>query len=260
MRIKQCRVSKQVEAFEEYFRKKYHLKRYSDPDSPVLFFGFYEKVDVRKLLLHNPNKLIVILWGGSDVLKEDRVNAIRHLKNVKHIALSSFIVEDLKRYGLSCNLIPISASNLSDLKCYPLGSELYAYLPSNDYEFYGGRIVEEIQQKCRFKVNISHGFNHHGRDELIKIYRKSFLGLRLTPHDGIANTVVELGFMGRKCIYNGEVPGAIKWDANKIDEIVQNIEIESKNIGSINEKLSSKWKRFADVGDDWLDTKYWKDQ
>jgi hypothetical protein len=262
MRIKQCRVSKQVESFRYYFRKRYDLGKYLDINSPVLFFGLYEHIDVKKLLLHNPQSLVVVLWGGSDILKQERIDAIRHLKNVKHIALSSFIQEDLRRNDLSCKLVPISTSKLKDLKCCPLGNEIHTYVPSvgdEFYKFYGGLIIEEVQKKCKYKINISMGFNHYSREDLIKIYRRCFLGLRLTPHDGIANTVVELGVMGRKCIYNGGTPGSIKWSPDRIDEIVKNIECEAKNIGSINEKLSNKWWMFLNTGNDWLNTKFWKD-
>jgi len=64
--------------------------------------------------------------------------------------------------------------------------------------------------------------------------------------------------MGRRTIYNGDIPGSISWNKNNIDEIIKNIDIESQKIGTINYEVSNNIKNFIDVKNDWLDTKFWK--
>jgi len=95
-------------------------------------------------------------------------------------------------------------------------------------------------------------------EKLRKIYERCFCGLRLTKHDGLPNQVIEMGVMGRRTIYNGDIPGSISWNKNNIDEIIKNIDIESQKIGTINYEVSNNIKNFIDVKNDWLDTKFWK--
>jgi hypothetical protein len=140
-----------------------------------------------------------------------------------------------------------------------LGDEIYAYVPDSAREFYGGDIIDKIAKKCRYKINVIRSSSQLSKEELKNTYKRCFCGLRLTPHDGIANTVMELGLMGRMCIYNGEVPNAIKWVDGDIDGIVDNINKESCRIGCTNDDLSQKMKKFLDVGSDWLSTSFYKD-
>ena len=86
-------------------------------------------------------------------------------------------------------------------------------------------------------------------------YKKCFIGLRFTSHDGLPNTVVELGLMGIRCIYNGNLPNAIKWMG--VNDIVDNVKEEQNRIGCTNEEIAKEMSEYISISDDWLDTKYW---
>jgi hypothetical protein len=182
----------------------------------------------------------------------------KNKKKIKHVSISSFISKDLKKAGIDFKFIPIVGANMSDIKAEPLGDEIYTYIPKNRYKFYGGRIVEKIQKKCKHKINIIDGCYAYTRKNLMDVYRRCFYCLRLTEHDGLPNSVVEMGLMGRKSIYNGETPHSIKWNKNSINKIIEEIEKESTKIGTTQQFISSDMKKYIDINDEWLNTGFWK--
>jgi len=237
------------------FMKRHNLKDYTNKKEPVIFYGLYRK-DVE--LMENHKSLLVLIWRGSDILQPGHLEAAKNTKtDIRHVAISSFICKDLEEAGIEYTYLPIVGSPVKDIKPTALGNEVYAYIPESRNDFYNAGVVAEIKKRCKYKINISTGVNHYSRKELMNIYKKSFIGLRLCEHDGLPNQVIEMGLMGRKCIYNGDLPGSIKWDKNNIDNIIDNINNESKKIGSINKKLYKKTKKIIDVGSEWLNVEYW---
>ena len=65
------------------------------------------------------------------------------------------------------------------------------------------------------------GYDTFTKEELVDVYSQCFLNLRLTPHDGCPNTNIEMGLMGRRSIYNGDLPASIPWKS--VDDICQSI-------------------------------------
>jgi len=238
------------------FMKRHNLKDYVNKKEPVIFYGLYRK-DVE--LMESHKDLLVLIWRGSDILQPGHLEAAKNTKtNVKHIAISSYICKDLERANIKYRYLPIVGSPVKDLKPVLLGDEIYAYLPETANNFYNSDIIEQIKKKCKYKINISTHVDNYTRKELLKVYKKCFCGIRLCLHDGLPNQIIEMGLMGRKCIYNGDLPGSISWDRNNIDAIVDNINNEAKSIGSINYKLYKNIKKLISISDDWLYTDYWK--
>lgn len=236
------------------FLKRYSLNKYNSSykNEPAFFFGMYSR-DLRRLLRHNPEVLAVVIWRGTDILLSNHLETVMKLKNVRHVAISSFIAKDLDKKGIEYKFIPIVGSDMSGIKPCKLGDEIYAYVPKERYDFYNGKLINKLRKLCKYKINVISSFC--SRKKIIKIYRKCFCGLRLTPHDGIANMVIELGLMGRKCFFNGSVPGAIPWKSTH--DILKDIEEESINIGNINKKLSKEMKNYISIGDDWVYRHFW---
>jgi len=258
MRIKQCKLNIVLSNIATNgFMNKYYLKPYYDRRSPSFFYGLWATRNVEK-----HKSLSVIIWRGTDIVKNKHIlYRLKKKKNIKHIAISSYIANDLKKYGIKYKFIPIVTTNIKDFNLYPLGNEIYAYLPDHNPKYfkrYGSKYVELIQKKCKYKINISRSFKHYSRKNLIKIYERCFCGFRFTSHDGLPNQVIEMGLMGRRSFYNGNIPGSIKWDKNNIDGILENIEKEAKKIGTIDNKYSDKVRKFIDVGDKWLYTEFWE--
>jgi hypothetical protein len=254
-KIFQCRMNKALKNNFSFFMKRFSLLNYKNKNQPCIFFGAYWN-DIESILNHN--SLAIVIWRGSDILKTKNLNLLSK-KNVKHVAVSSFIEKDLKKYNIPHKFLPLTGTDINLFVFCPLGNEIYTYIPKNKEEFYGKGIVNEIQKNCKFKINIITGSLQYSKEQLLEIYKRCFIGLRLTPHDGLSNTVIELGLMGRKCIHNDlYLPNAIKWQKNNIDDIMLDIEEEAKSIGKTNEELSNKMKEYINVGIDWLNIKYWE--
>lgn len=251
--------------FSFKLRKKYGLRGYNvinapvgvDPvKSPTLFFGLYRKNDFDVLMYHQG--LAVVLWAGTDALRQltnpERVKLLDK-PNIKHIAQSDFIEEDLKKAGLKYKRINITANrDVGNPK--PLGDSVYFYngvIP--DLDLYNYKLYKEVEKELPHINFISVSPGTYPSEELIVIYEKCFINLRLTTHDGLSNTVVETGLMGRRSVCNNTFPGSYRWE-NKQD-IINAILTEHENIGKTNIKLVEEIENYLNIGDDWLNSDYW---
>ncbi len=259
MRIKQCRMmNENQEKRFKYFFKKYSFNKYYNINEPVIFFSLW-----RYGLIKSHKSFGFIIWRGTDVIKlKGALNRIRKKKNIYHVAISSYIKKDLEKFGIKSKFIPIVGVDMNIFNPCEMGNEIYTYIPSHHtnkyYERYGMEIIKKIQKKVKYKINIIKSINKYARKDLVKIYKKCFCSLRMTKHDGLPNQVIEMGLMGRRSIYNGSIPGSIKWNDKKIDNIVDSIEKEAKKIGTVDRQYSEEIGKFIDVGDEWLDTKFWE--
>ena len=251
-------LSSKQEKFFKDFLKRNSLKTYNDLKAPSVFFSLWKFNDIKK-----HRGFAVVIWRGSDILKMGKkLKIIKNMKNVYHVAISSYIAEDLEKYGVKYKSIPIVGSTMDIFSPYVMGNEIYTYVPSHHtnkyYKRYGMDVINKIKKKIKYKINVVKAKNQHSKKKLIKIYERCFCGLRMTEHDGLPNQVVEMGLMGRKSFYNGSIPDSIKWNEHKIDQIVQNIEKEAEKIGTIDYKHADKIKDYINVGQGWIDTDFWK--
>ena len=241
-----------------YFFKKYSLKDYQNPKLPSIFFSLWNKGALKK-----HKSFALIIWRGSEILKLGNKLAIfKKKKNIYHVAISSYIARDLEKYGIKYKYLPIVGLDMKYFKPCPLGKEIYTYIPSNFsskyHPRYGMKIVNQIKKMCKYKININNSPTNFKRKKIIDIYKKCFCSLRMTKHDGLPNQVIEMGLMGRKSFYNGDIPGSIKWKKNNIDDILENIEKEAEKIGTTDTIYSKEISNFIDIHDCWLNTDFWK--
>lgn len=248
----QCYISSSVSTFKEKLFKKYDFIDYYDDNIPAVFFGLYGPSDY--IVLSNHSSKVILVWCGSDALKINEENVKILLdKKISHIAMSEFISKDLEKFKIPHKVIPVTPTD-SILKPHIRGENVYVYTNGKNSNFYGQKLIDEIQKRIKYKLIIAH-YNTYSKEELIDIYKSCFMGLRLTQHDGLPNTVVELGLMGRRCIYNGNLPHSISW--NNVDDICENIdkEYESRNNDDVN-IIHNDMKRYIDIGTDWLSELY----
>lgn len=254
MRIKQCKMLDSQRKIFKNFVKEYSLKKYYNPSKPAVFYSLWAYSFIK-----NHKSFALIIWRGSDIVKmQSRLFLIARRKNIYHIAISSYIIEDLKRYKIKYKFIPVVGVKMDFFKPAPLGDEIYTYVPnthSKYYKRYGMKLVQKIQKKCKYKINIVIP-GQYSKEELVKVYKRCFCSLRLTKHDGLPSQVIEMGLMGRRSLYNGNIPGTIKW-VNNVDKIIEKIEIEAKKIGTIDHQYANQISDFIDIGDKWLDTEFW---
>jgi hypothetical protein len=245
-RFIQARVSESVKKFENQLMEKYNLVPYTNNETPTVFFGLYRKEDYEDFDLHRSNSIIV--WCGSDSLKIDKfIDFVPKIRTVKNIAKSSFISEDLNVFNITNEILPITPTlNIKNQK--PRGENVYFY-GSTENDFYGIEILKRIQKKIPYRIYITQK-NTFNKEELQKIYESCFIGLRLTKHDGLPNTVCELGLMGRRCAYNGNLPNAIPFinDEDIIDIINKEYEIRMED----NSQIVDDVYHYLNISDNWL--------
>lgn len=248
-KIKHIRVSTSVKFFENKWKKKYNLisLNIKDINTPVFMVGLYNNEDYAFIKRHKGK--ILLRWCGTDALKltSEKAAVIKSYKNIKHISISKFIDVSLNKFGIEHVGLPLTASSI-DINAHELGDSIYFY---GVHKAYSVHLLSDIKNKIKNINIIQTMHNTYNYDQLLEIYKKCFIGLRLTKHDGLPNTVIELGLMGRKCIYNGGLPHSIKWHG--VDDICENIMKEYENRQNANYKQVSKdFKDYLDVGDDWL--------
>lgn len=254
--------------FKDALVKKYGFEDYQDNNEPLFMFGCYND-GMLKLALRRKG-LVVICWAGTDakmladgeqLMKMDATPArrffswgeiLRGFPNIKHIAMSKFIADDLDKCGLPYLRHPVFVHNVEDYTPVPLGDSIFMYQPSNP--IYNGKgLYYELQNILPYHfIEVSaHTFN---RAELLDAYRRSFIGLRFTRHDGMNHTGCELGLMGRRQIYNGDLPNAISFE--DIEGIVKAINAE---YGRLNDWLyvGNEMREYLDRGDAFLHTGFY---
>lgn len=255
MRIKQCRMNKDQKVKFSSFIKMNRLRPYEDKKKPVVFFGLYH-VDLRKVDRHKD--MLILVWRGTDITLPGHLDKTLNSKvDIKHVAISSFIEDDLKKRNVEYKFLPLVGGDMSKYEPEILGKEIYVYIPEQRSDFYGGKIIKKLKKKCKYKINIANSCNRYSGGKLYEVYKKCFCGLRLTSHDGVANQVVEMGMMGRKTIYNGKTPSSIPWK-NDVDSILESIEKEAAKIGTNQDLLAKEVSDFYMIKDPWLTTEYWE--
>jgi len=250
--IKQGKVSNAI-VFK--FLTKYNLEKYNNPNKPAIFFGCYTPSDINTIINHK--SLAIIVWRGTDsqVINPEKLRYLKKKTNIKHIAISKFIADDLHKAGIEFKKLPIyPGKNIPDPQ--PLGDYIYCYAPTFRYNYYGGQIIDQLKKILTEKFIITSSHKQYSKEQLIELYKKCFIGLRLTSHDGLPNTVIELGLMGRRCIYNDNLINAINW--RNIQDIIQIIKAEKLMIGQTNIQLANAMVNFLNIDDSWLDENYWK--
>ena len=249
-KIRQAYVSPSVSAFKRQFLRKYYLTPYRTSLRSLVIFGMYSFKDYNVFLRHPPP--MVVVWCGGDALKIDARRESVLLKKttgVTHYAMSGFVSNTLTRHGIPHKVLPITPTT-PHMRVEPRGDMVYCYVGSDARkDFYGWHIVEQISKLIPYEVAVVRHSDYR-QNELVRLYRKSFIGLRLTLHDGLPNTVLELGLMGRRCIYNGGLPHSIPWAG--VEDIRESIMREYEIRGQPNAYIGKDTFNYINIGDDWL--------
>jgi len=262
--IRQARVSSAISTFEEQFMEKFGFTPYKNKRKPAVFFGCYppgpnKRPDINLALNHKA--MAVIIWGGSDAKKisSHHYRRLRSARHLYHCAISDFIVKDLNKVGLPCVKLPICPTRQPEFKPEPLGPCVYSYSNHNHPHVYNEKLVRRIEAALpdiEFIVGYRRPPGNFTDAEMPSVYKRCFLGLRLTDHDGLSNTVVELGLMGRKCVWNSRMPHTIQW--KKVEDVIDIIKRERKNVGKTFPQVAQDVEQFLRLPRKWLTTSFWK--
>lgn len=234
--------------------EKYGLVPATNIKEPVLFFGCYGLAQMEKMMKWSLSSKVLTWWSGSDLpwfnKYPDIVEQLRQNQNITHIATVNFIEKDLQNMGLPYKKVPLFSHPIDAFKPSILGDSIYIYKPGSPI-YCGWNVVNRIKSEFP-KVPIIEVTNHHvyNQDQIKEIYRQSFLGIRLTKHDGLSHSACELGLSARKIIWNGDTPNAIAW--NNIEDIISSINEMLKNKYDPY-KVAEKMKNYLDIGESWLE-------
>ena len=195
----------------------YNFHDYYSKTKPAIFFGVYNDKDLN--IIKNHKSDIYIMWGGTDcdirfIKHREIVSEIIKIPVIKHFAISNNIQDRLSKIGILSERIELNLTNTDYFK--PLknkGDYVYIY---NGYEkgnehIYGEEEYSYVVNKLeKFLFIYSHGMKIP-YNKMANLYKKCFIGLRLTKHDGSANTVSEMQKMGLKVVHNGEFNNTLSW-------------------------------------------------
>lgn len=136
------------------------------------------------------------------------------------------------------------------------------------------KLRDKWQGNARYPDVVITNTGGYGQDELHEIYKQSFIGVRLTEHDNMALSCVEMGLMGRRSIFNGNIPCAIPYsDAQyfKYDPLTRKQwtfqsdalqgQIERMILEADREPdkiLAEEMREFVRDDERWLDSKFYR--
>lgn len=220
MGIKYICVSKGLQHFTKIVSLKYNLEELTNYElvDGCIFFGMYDHKDYNNLLTFKGARYI--MWGGSDIdislqlnlhTKYDIITKIKNLgQTVKHLAISESVSKRLNKLNILNTIIYF---NLVNNKDYPKisvdikhnNNNVYiynGYKPGNE-NIYGEILYKQVVfNASEFNYILSNTLHIPYNLMFREVYKKIFIGLRLTKEDGNANTVQEMDACGIKVIFN----------------------------------------------------------
>ena len=215
--IDQVYISESLLHLKKRFFDKYQLKHLTSFYKPCLFFGLYTEKDIKIFSRMRSKKYVI--WGGTDLDLSHKIRLINFKRIMKYgIDLNYAISDDLEKrmkfYKMKYEKIKFSL--LDENTFYPTslrGNNIFIYngFDKGNEDIYGKNVYEKIVELLpEYKFIFSNQLkipNH----KMCEIYKKCFIGLRLTSKDGNANMVEEMIKMNIPVIHNGDYKKAIKW-------------------------------------------------
>lgn len=245
------------EYFGEDFLTKYSLDWYNDIFSPSIFFGLYLKEDISYMAEHKGPKIII--WGGND-MNPEIFRYVADLQKTQPIYTwypEGDISNMIESYGIQLKRINVALKDYSLYTPTPLGENIYVYKGilgnRSDYFQWEETITPLIevfgQDRIIYTDNVS-------SLELIEtMYKNCFVYVKPNPKGG-CTTMWELGHMGRKTLGVGMKESKFFTNYSSINNLIELIVEESKNIGKFQSKVAQATKN-SFIGHEWLTLNFW---
>ena len=199
----------------------YGLEYNYEGNEKTLIFGVYNRNDINFL---RGCDNCGILWGGSDIIIDSKIRGevlelIRN-RNCINYAMSKRLNDKMVELGLN-NIKRVIVSFCWDNLNYRI-RELNSIKKRSIYIYdgldkgpkkrviYNQELVEKVIETLNGEYKIyrsSDGF----REDIINLYKDSFISLRLTEYDGNANSAHECGMLGIPVISNQNMNHCISW-------------------------------------------------
>mgnify|MGYP001224463559 CR=1 FL=1 len=232
--IKYAYVSESLSHLKNRFLKKFNLIQRKSPNHKCLFFGLYTKNDIN-LFCNQKEKYII--WGGTDLdqrFNERKQNLNIILKNeIKgHYSISDCISKRLKNLGINYERVDLDLTDLNYFNRVILGGDsifIYNGFNKGNEDIYGKKIYEKL---TNYKFIFSNELQIDN-SKMYDVYKKCFIGLRLTKFDGNANSVLEMKQMNLPVICNSSYDNCLNW----------------KNIQDINNHIKNNFPKILIIFD-----------
>ena len=231
MGIRHIKISNSLLHFDR-INQIYDLHDYTNTNSkmPCLFFGVYSQVDIDAIKQCKGIKYV--MFGGSDIDDNISVSSVthtlqqlHHLDNIYFLSISQDIEQRLNKYNIDSKLIKLNLVDytiFNSVKRYGKCIYIYNGLNKNESDdvIYGKEYYDKV---CEFLPQYDYIFSSDlglSYNDMPSVYKKCFIALRLTGHDGNANTVQELEVMKIPVIHNHSDYG-LKWKT--INNVIKHI-------------------------------------
>ena len=220
MKIEQLHMNKHWEHFKNGSAVVKGTIPYSDPTAPAFFFS---TCAIDHILNNHKGPAIIIINSDPRPI-EHHLNKIKLRNDIYFISTSHLISNYLDELELKYIEFPFNLLNRSNINPVKKGNSIYFYGQSSEDNLYGYPIIKRIVEEHFPHLNIictqfqkHQGIHDHppfkpySKEELEDVYKKCFIGVRLTQFDGLAATVQDLGARGIKTIWNGGSPSGLPY-------------------------------------------------
>ena len=224
--IKYAYVSESLSHLKTRFLQKFNLTQRKSSNHKCLFFGLYTQNDIN---IFNSQKEKYVMWGGTDLdlrfdNRKDNLNKI--LKNdIKvHYSISECISTRLKDLGINYERVDLDLTDMNYFNRIILGGEsifVYNGFTKGNENIYGKDVYEKLLNYKDYKFIFSNELQIDN-SKMYDIYKKCFMGIRLTKYDGNANSVLEMKHMNLPVICNSSYDNCLKWKT--IEDIKNHID------------------------------------
>jgi hypothetical protein len=231
---------------------KFNLTPVADFTAPVVIYGMYNMDDYSFFETFEPFK--IILWRGTDakIMNSERARRILAGRNYRNIAASKTVQKSLAAFNIESEVMPITSTPLN-IPLAKRGKYVYCYVCSTSpimHKRYQFDRLKKLEHALKIKF-LYINQNSYKFKKLLNIYRQCCIGIRLLDHDGLSNSIIEMGLMGRRTISNSGLPHTIPWKTMK--DVKNAIVREYKRRLEDNSQIRADYLKLIDIGDKWLE-------
>lgn len=210
----------------------YGLQDYTHDNAPCLYFGVYNEREI--LPIKNHKGKVYVMFGGTDCdtrvpISIKTIEELKKLNNIDYIAQSKNIESRLIEQNIECIYLHLNLVNHNIFK--PINTEkerkcIYVYdgqgsMTNTKKMIYNHKLIEEVKRKLpEYEYIHSSSLRQIPYEQMPSVYKKCFIGLRLTEKDGNANTVQEFQAMNIPIVHNHSEYG-LKWKT--VDDVIEYI-------------------------------------
>lgn len=159
----------------------------------------------------------IIHWCGSDVMNISRPDMLP--PDAIHLCESEALKDELYEFGIDATVCMFPTPVRVPVKPLPAEPIISVYYGSNP-KFYGDDMVRKVQEALPDVPWHPFMYGAYPQEQMPEVIERSTMLLRITPHDGSANTAREFMEGGRRVVCTADLPFAKKVRHDDFNQIV----------------------------------------